>query len=165
MIAIFLLPNGGALQLIASAAFLWIFGTNVEDSMSRVRFIAFCALGGMAATGLALALDRDATVEPIAAAGAASAVLGGYIRLYPRAKVVSATLVPFAVTLVEVPAWGFVGAWFVIQAILAATGATDGGSAFLAQAVGFALGLLAIRAFAQRRKLQAPPPPAMAALS
>jgi membrane associated rhomboid family serine protease len=164
-IAIFLLPDGGTLQLIASALFLWIFGTNVEDSMSRPRYAAFCLLGGAAATGLALLLDRDATVEPIAAAGAAAAALGGYIRLYPRARVVSATIVPFAVSLVEVPAWGFVGAWFVIQAILAATLAAAGGGAFLAQAVGFAFGLLAIRAFAQRRKLQTPPPAAMAALS
>jgi len=164
-IAIFL-SDGGTLQLIASALFLWIFGTNVEDSMSRMRFAAFCLLGGSAATGLALLLDRDATVEPIAAAGAAAAVLGGYIRLYPHARIVSATIVPFAFTLIEVPAGGFVGAWFVIQAIFAATaGAADGAGAFLAQAAGFVFGLLAIRAFAQRRKLQAPPPPAMAALS
>jgi membrane associated rhomboid family serine protease len=165
-IAIFLAPDGGTLQLIASAIFLWIFGTSVEDSMSRVRFPVFCVLGGAAATGVALLLDRDATVAPIAAAGAAAAVLGGYIRLYPRARVVSATLVPFAVTLIEVPAWGFVGAWFVIQAVLAAVAPAgpDGAGAFLAQAVSFAFGVLAIRAFAQRRK-PAPSPPAMAALS
>jgi membrane associated rhomboid family serine protease len=166
VLASFFMPDGGILRLLASMLFLWIFGTNVEDSMSRMRFVVFCALGGATATGLALLLDPDATLEPIAAAGAVAAVLGGYIRLYPRARIVSATIVPFAVTLIEVPAWGFVGAWFVIQAIVAVTlGAAAGASAFIAQAVGFAFGLLAIHGFAQRRKLQAPPPPAIAALS
>jgi membrane associated rhomboid family serine protease len=165
VVAAFLLPHGGTLQLIASAICLWVFGTNVEDSMSRLRFIVLCALGGMAATGVALLLDRSATVEPIAASGATAAVIGSYIRLYPRARVLSATIVPFAVTLIEVPGWGYVGAWFVVQAIFAATlSATEGGSAFLAQAVGFAFGLLAIRAFAQRRK-PAPAPLSIAALS
>lgn len=161
LVVYFLQHDGGFLELLASALFLWIFGINVEDAMSRPRFVAFVALGGAAATGLLLLMDPDATVEPIAASGVAATAIGAYIRLYPRARIVSAAFVPFAVMLIEVPAWAFVGAWFVIQAVFAATGVgtpgTDDAAAFLAQAGAFAFGLLAIRAFAQRRKLQVPP--------
>jgi membrane associated rhomboid family serine protease len=165
----FFLQHGGILELLATVLFLWVFGISVEDAMSRLRFAAFAVLGSGAATGLLLLIDPGATVEPVAAASATAAVVGGYIRLYPRARVVSATLVPFTVTLIEVPAWGFVGAWFVIQATFAATAlgapATDGAVAFVAQAVAFAFGLLAIRAFAQRRKPTPLPASAIAARS
>jgi membrane associated rhomboid family serine protease len=90
--------------------------------------------------------------------------MGAYLRHYPRARILSATVVPFAFTLVAVPAWAWVATWFLLQGIFAAT-ALIGAAAFLAQAVAFAFGLLAIPAFAQRRKLQASPPSAMAALS
>lgn len=152
--------DGGLPWLLANAYFLAIFGPSVEDSMSRPRFLAFCLLGAAAALAVRLALDPDATVlAPVAASGAVAAAVAGYALLYRRARVVSMLLVPFAFTLFEVPAWILLALWLPLQALLA------GGAAFAAQCGGFAFGLLAIRAFAQRRKLQAPPPPAMAALS
>lgn len=157
-------PHDGILVLLATVLFLWVFGTNVEDAMSRPRFAVLCTLGGGAAAGTLLLTDPHAAVEPVAAAGVTAAATGAYIRHYPRARIVSATVVPFAFTLLEVPAWAWVATWLVLQAIFAATALTDGAAAFLAQAAAFAFGVLAIHAFAQRRKLQAPPP-AMAALS
>ncbi len=165
VVACLFLPHGGILVLLATVLFLWIFGTNVEDAMSRPRFAVLCALGGAAAAGTLLLTDPRAAVAPVAAAGVTATATGAYIRHYPRARIMSATLVPFAVTLVAVPAWAWVATWFALQAIFAATALLDGVAAFLAQAVAFGLGLLAIRAFAQRRKQQVPPPPAMAALS
>jgi membrane associated rhomboid family serine protease len=162
--ACLLVPHGGVLVLLATMLFLWIFGANVEDAMSRPRFAALCALGGGAAAGALLLTDPDAAVEPVAAAGVTAAVVGAYLRHYPRARIMSVAPVPFAVTLVAVPAWAWVATWFALQAIFAATALSDGAAALLAQAVAFAAGLLAIRALAQRRKLQAPPPPAIAAL-
>jgi membrane associated rhomboid family serine protease len=157
-------PNDGILVLLTTMLFLWIFGTNVEDAMSRPRFAVLCALGGGTATGTLLLTDPHAALEPVAAAGVTAAAMGAYIRHYPRARILSATVVPFAFTLVAVPAWAWVATWFLLQGIFAAT-ALIGAAAFLAQAVAFAFGLLAIPAFAQRRKLQASPPSAMAALS
>lgn len=159
-----LVRHDGILVLLATVLFLWIFGTNVEDAMSRPRFAVLCALGGAAAAGALRLTDPHAAVEPVAAAGVTAVTMGAYIRHYPRARIMSATLVPFAVTLIAVPAWAWVATWFVLQAIFAATGLADGAAAFLAQAVAFACGLLAIRAFAQRRKPQEPPP-AIAALT
>jgi membrane associated rhomboid family serine protease len=152
------LGYGETLELLADVLFLWIFGPTVEDSMSRVRFLAFCLLGGLIAAGLRLALDPDATVAAVAAGGAVAAVLGGYLAWYRRARVVSLVLVPLLFSLFEVPAWILLALWLPLQAALA------GWVALAAEAGGLVFGLLAMRAFAQRRKLHATPPSAVAAL-
>ena len=149
--------HGGILHLAGDVLFLWIFGINVEDSMSRVRFVAFYLLGGLCASGLLIALDPGSTAPAIGASGAIAAVVGGYVVLHPRARVVTVVFALFSSTLIEVPVWLLVGLWFVMQAAFAATSAAhpaggSGGVAYFGQVGGFAFGLLAIRAFAQRRK-------------
>jgi membrane associated rhomboid family serine protease len=160
--------HGGLFHLLGNMLFLWIFGTNVEDAMSRVRFLAFYVLGGLCAIGLQIAMSPGSTAPTIGASGAIAAVLGGYILLYPRARVVTVVFVILFFTLIELPAWVLLGVWFLEQAVFAATsvahpGGGGGGVAYFAHVGGFAFGLLAIRVFVQRRKLQAPP--AIAALS
>jgi membrane associated rhomboid family serine protease len=162
--------HGGLFHLLGNMLFLWIFGTNVEDAMSRVRFLAFYVLGGLCAIGLQIAMSPGSTAPTIGASGAIAAVLGGYILLYPRARVVTVVFAIFFFTLIELPAWVLLGVWFLEQAVFAATSVAHpagggGGVAYFAHIGGFAFGLLAIRAFAQRRKLQEPPPAAIAALS
>jgi len=151
--------HGGILHLLGNMLFLWIFGTNVEDSMSRPRYVAFYLLGGLTAVALQIALDPGSTVPTVGASGAIAAVLGGYIVLYPRARVVTVVFVILFFTLIELPAWALLGFWFAEQAVFAAAqvaqpaGETGGGGiAYAAHVGGFAFGLLAIRAFAQRRK-------------
>jgi membrane associated rhomboid family serine protease len=162
--------HGGLLHLLGNMLFLWIFGTNVEDAMSRVRFVAFYLLGGLIAIGLQIAIDPSSTVPTVGASGAIAAVLGGYIVLYPRARVVTVVFVILFFTLIELPAWVLLGFWFLEQAVFAATqvahpaGEAGGGVAYFAHIGGFVFGLLAIRAFAQRRK-QPPPPSAIPAWS
>lgn len=157
-----LLPAGSVLQLLVSALVLWICGTTVEDTMSRPRFLTLCLLAAGAAISLARALDADATATTVAATGAAATALGAYIRLYPRAHVMAVVPVPFASTLVALPMWALLGAWFALQAIFAATSLAgplaDGGAALLLAGAGaFVYGLLAIPLFAQRRKPYPPP--------
>ena len=82
--------HGGFLHIAGNMLFLWIFGNNVEDSMGRLRFAFFYLLGGIAALGLQTAIDPSSTVPTIGASGAIAAVLGGYLLLYPRARVVTA---------------------------------------------------------------------------
>jgi len=155
--------HGGLLHLLGNMLFLWIFGTNVEDAMSRIRYVAFYLLGGFAAFALQIAFDPGSTVPTVGASGAIAGVLGGYIVLYPRARVVTVVFVIFLFTLIELPAWVLLGFWFVEQALFAAaqvaqpTGGGGGGVAYAAHVGGFVFGLLAIRAFAQRRKRQSPP--------
>lgn len=155
--------HGGILHLLGNMLFLWIFGTNVEDAMSRVRFVAFYVLGGLTAIGLQIAFDPGSTVPTVGASGAIAAVLGGYIVLYPRARVVTVVFVILLFTLIELPAWLLLGFWFLEQAVFAAaevaqpTGGGGGGVAYAAHVGGFVFGVLAIRVFAQRRKRLPPP--------
>ena len=150
--------HGSVLHLAGNMVFLWIFGANVEDAMSRIRYVAFYLLGGLAAIGLQIAISPGSTVPTIGASGAIAAVLGGYILLYPRARVVTIVFLILLFTLIELPAWLLLGVWFAEQAAFAATsvahptGGAGGGVAYFAHVGGFAFGLLAIRVFAQRRK-------------
>lgn len=148
--------HGGLLHLLGNMLFLWIFGSTVEDSMARWRYVLFYLLGGLAAIGLQVAVDPGSTVPTIGASGAIAGVLGGYILLYPRARVVSVVFLILLFTLIELPAWLLLGIWFAEQALVGATTLGDvaggGGVAYFAHVGGFLFGLLAIRLFADRRK-------------
>jgi membrane associated rhomboid family serine protease len=153
--------HGGILHLLGNMLFLWIFGGNVEDAMSRWRYLLFYLLGGLAAIGLQTLIEPNSTVPTVGASGAIAAVLGGYILLYPRARVVTVVFLILLFTLIELPAWLLLGLWFAEQAIVGATSLGDvageaGGVAYFAHVGGFLFGLLAIKLFAQRRK-QVPP--------
>jgi membrane associated rhomboid family serine protease len=148
--------HAGLLHLGGNMLFLWIFGNNVEDSMGRVRFVLFYVLGGVAAIALQVALGPDEVVPTLGASGAVAGVLGGYILLYPRAKVVTLVFVILFFTILELPAVIFLGIWFAQQALFGALDLTNpagggGGVAYAAHVGGFAFGLLAIRLFARRR--------------
>jgi membrane associated rhomboid family serine protease len=148
------------LHIAGNMVFLWIFGNNVEDSMGPLRFLAFYLLGGIAALGLQVAIDPDSLVPTVGASGAIAAVLGGYIVLYPRARVLTLVLIIFFFGVIELPAVAMLGIWFVLQAVFGAAGLTDpahsSGVAYFAHVGGFAFGVLAIRLVATRRK-QVPP--------
>jgi membrane associated rhomboid family serine protease len=153
--------HGGLLHLGGNMLFLWIFGNNVEDSMGRLRFIVFYLLGGLAAMALQVAVGPDSTVPTLGASGAIAAVLGGYAVLFPRARVLTMIFIVFFFTLIEIPALFVLGFWFVQQVLFGAFDLSNptgggGGVAYFAHIGGFAFGLLAIRAFAQRAKA-APP--------
>jgi rhomboid family protein len=156
--------HASILQIAGNMLFLWIFGNNVEDSMGRVRFLAFYVVGGLAALALQVAVEPNSVTTTVGASGAIAAVLGGYIVLYPRARVLTLVLIILFFTVIELPAIVMVGLWFVLQAAFGAAGLTDptGGGvfAYFAHVGGFVFGLLAIRALATRRK---PVPPTAAA--
>jgi membrane associated rhomboid family serine protease len=151
--------HGGLLHLGGNMLFLWIFGNNVEDSMGPLKFIAFYLIGGLAATALQVAIDPDATVPTVGASGAIAGVLGGYLILFPRARVITLVFIVFFVTIIELPAIWILGFWFVEQLLfgyfdLGSQGG-EGGVAYFAHIGGFVFGLLAIRLFADQRKQRA----------
>lgn len=146
--------HGGFLHLAGNMLFLWVFGNNIEDSMGKVKFVAFYLLGGIAAVYAHAIFDTASAVPMIGASGAVSAVLGAYILLHPRAKVLTLIFLVFFVTLIEIPAMALLGIWFVLQllpAIGAPTDITGGdGVAYLAHVGGFLFGLATVYLFVRR---------------
>jgi membrane associated rhomboid family serine protease len=146
--------HGSLLHLGGNMLFLWIFGNNIEDSMSRVRFVAFYLLGGLAALGAQVLVDPESTVPTVGASGAIAAVLGGYALLYPRARVITLIFIVIIFTIVELPALLVLGLWILLQLFLGAgeltrpVGGDGGGVAYFAHIGGFVFGMLLIRLFA-----------------
>jgi membrane associated rhomboid family serine protease len=154
--------HASILHIGGNMLFLWIFGNNVEDSMGHVKFIFFYTLGGVAALALHTAIAPNSTAPTIGASGAIAAVLGGYILLYPRAKVLTLVFIILFFTVIELPATVMLGLWFAAQVVFGAVNLTNptgggGGVAYVAHVGGFVFGLLTIRLLATRRK-QVPPP-------
>ena len=155
--------HGSLLHLGGNMLFLWIFGNNVEDSMGHVKFVAFYLLGGLAAIAAQIVIEPNAAIPTIGASGAVAAVLGGYILLYPRARVVTLIFIIFFFTIIELPALLILGFWFVQQVAFGAYGVANptgggGGVAYFAHIGGFVFGALAIKLFASRHKDYSPPP-------
>jgi membrane associated rhomboid family serine protease len=142
--------HGGVVHLAGNLLFLWVFGNNVEDAVGRGRFVAFYVLGGLAALALQVLVDPGSRAPTIGASGAIAAVLGGYIVLYPKARVWT-LIVIFPV---PVPAMIVLGLWFLEQVAFAYFDLTDptggAGVAFFAHIGGFLFGLLTIRAWVRR---------------
>jgi membrane associated rhomboid family serine protease len=153
--------HGSILHIAGNMLFLWIFGNNVEDAMGPVKFVGFYLLGGIAALALQVVIDPGSTAPTIGASGAIAAVLGGYIVLYPRARVLTLVFIILFFTVIELPAWVMLGIWFAEQAVFGASNLTNptgggGGVAYFAHVGGFAFGLAAIRLLARRRKEMPP---------
>jgi membrane associated rhomboid family serine protease len=147
-----LFMHGGLLHIAGNMLFLWIFGNNIEDSMKKWKYVIFYLLGGLVANFAQVAVDPSSTSPGIGASGAIAAVLGGYALLYPRARVVTAVILIFFITLLELPALLVLGAWFALQLLDATVQSplSGGGVAYFAHIGGFLFGLLFIKLFADR---------------
>jgi membrane associated rhomboid family serine protease len=144
--------NGSFAAIFANTIALAIFGPNIEDATGRARFLAFYLLGGIVTIAAAVLLSPSSTVPTLAAGGATAAVLGGYLLLYPRARVLALVFVVFFGTIVELPALALAGAWLLAQLCFAATGLAnpvdgDWALAYAALIVSFVFGLALIRLF------------------
>jgi membrane associated rhomboid family serine protease len=141
--------HGSWMHLIGNMWFLWIFGNNVEDSMGHLRFVVFYLLCGLVAAMAHVLSEPGSTLPVVGASGAISAIMGAYLVLYPAARVRTLLVLVIFITFVDLPAWVYLGYWFLIQlasSSVQAVGAT-GGVAFMAHIGGFVAGLLLIFVF------------------
>jgi membrane associated rhomboid family serine protease len=140
--------HGGWAHLIGNMWFLWVFGDNVEEAMGSIRYLLFYFLVGTVGALAQCYAMPDSRFPMIGASGAIAGVLGGYAILYPRARIQTLVMIPFLWPVVAVPAWIFLGFWFVAQFML------PGGSgiAWMAHVGGFLAGLGAVRLLAYPRR-------------
>ncbi|MGO9188384.1 MAG: rhomboid family intramembrane serine protease [Streptosporangiaceae bacterium] len=138
--------HGGWDHILGNMLFLAIFGKNVEDAFGSLLYLGFYFAAMMMQTAMTLLFGaaQDALVPELGASGAIAAVLGAYFVLYPGSRI--RTWI-FPIFLVRIPAWIFLGVWFLYQLIEASFGlfsasANGGGVAFFAHVGGFVFGLL-----------------------
>ncbi len=145
--------HGGFLHLAGNMLYLWIFGNNIEDAMGHGRFIVFYLLCGLAAVFAQVLPDPQSSVPMVGASGAISGVLGSYMLLYPRARVLLGLPIGFLIIqLGRFPAIWVLASWFVMQLVmgsfaLAAGPTGKGGVAFGAHIGGFIAGLALVTIF------------------
>jgi membrane associated rhomboid family serine protease len=149
--------HASILHIGGNMLFLWIFGNNVEDAMGPVKYIGFYILGGIAALALQVAVGPNSLAPTLGASGAIAAVLGGYILLYPRARVLTLVFIILFFTVIELPALLVLGFWFIEQAVFGAANLTNptgggGGVAYFAHVGGFVFGLATVKLLATRRR-------------
>ncbi len=144
-------------HLLGNMLFLWIFGDNVEDAVGHLRYVAFYLVGGVAAAVTQMAIDPSSKVPMVGASGAISAVMAGYLMLYPRSPITVLNPIPllwfFFGFFIELPAW-FVtleffamNLWSANQSALASAHHGTGGVAFFAHIGGFVAGFVLVRVF------------------
>jgi rhomboid family protein len=142
--------HGGWLHLIANMWTLFIFGDNVEDRLGHFRFLLFYLASGIAGSLLHAFLSPNSWVPVVGASGAIAGVMGAYFLLFRHSMVL--VFIPFFLLapIVEVPAYVFLGVWFVLQffsgtySILGPRVAQGGGVAFWAHVGGFVAGFCLI---------------------
>lgn len=146
--------HGGWFHIVSNMWILIVFGDNVEDRMGGARYLIFYLLSGACAALLQAFVYPASAVPMIGASGAIAGVLGAYLILFPRARIVSLVPIFFIFTLVEIPALIFLGFWFISQLFsgwLALAGADMSGVAWWAHIGGFMFGLVMVRLFVSRR--------------
>ena len=135
--------HGGWLHIIGNMWFLWIFGDNLEDRMGPVRYLLFYFACGILAAGTQVLATPDSLAPMVGASGAIAGVLGGYILLYPTARVRCLWVLIVFVTTVRIPAFFLLGFWFLSQFLTPA----ESGVAWQAHVGGFLAGLALVKLF------------------
>jgi membrane associated rhomboid family serine protease len=148
--------HGSWSHVVGNALFLWVFGNNIEDSMGRLRFIAFYLVCGLAAAAAQVAIDPASPVPMVGASGAISGVMGAYLVLYPRVRVNMLFIFVIYFHVFALPAWLVLLYWFGIQLFMALPqlsgmqGASSG-VAVMAHLGGFIAGALLVKLFENQK--------------
>lgn len=137
--------HGGWMHIIGNMWVLWIFGDNIEDKVGHFYYLLFYLLSGFAAAVTQVLLSPQSTAPIIGASGAIAGVMGAYFFLYPKARVLTQV---FFIAVWWLPAWVFLGGWFLLQFLSGASASAavgsqgqGGGIAFWAHVGGFVAGI------------------------
>lgn len=149
--------HGSFMHILGNMLFLWIFADNIEDRLGHIRFLVFYILCGIAGALLHAVTAPNSTVPMIGASGAISGVLGAYIYLYPKARVLALVPLGFFLRVTYLPSVIFLGLWFLFQFLygISSLGARGGGVAYFAHIGGFVVGLLFALPFKKRKRKNA----------
>jgi len=133
--------HAGFLHILGNMLFLWIFGDNLEEDFGHVGFLLFYLASGVGAGLIHWMAAPGSLVPTVGASGAIAGVMGGYLLMYPRAKVDILFIIVIIFKIVPVPAWLMLGIWFALQLFNGAASDPDlGGVAYWAHAGGFIVG-------------------------
>jgi membrane associated rhomboid family serine protease len=139
--------HGGWLHIIGNMWFLWIFGDNVEDRYGHFGFLMFYLASGIIAALSQYLISTSSVIPVIGASGAVAGVLGSYLILFPKSRVLTLVFIFIFITVIDIPAPIMLGLWFALQ-ILSGVATIDGGIsignlvAYWAHVAGFIFGLI-----------------------
>jgi len=158
--------HAGWLHIGGNMLFLWVFGNNVEDKLRPLRYLLFYLTAGLVATAVQTILVHSgagAVIPNLGASGAIAGVLGAYLVMFPRRRVLTIVFF-FFITWVYLPAYVLLAAWFALQAFsgvasLSSRVQSGGGVAFWAHIGGFAFGCAMALLFFPKERFRARPPP------
>ena len=147
--------HGGWLHLIGNMWFLWVFGSHIEDAMGAGRFLIFYVISGIASAAVQVGTNLGSPVPTIGASGAIAGVMGAFLILYPRVRVVSLVFLFIFITTYDIPAAFILLYWFGLQ-LLSGLGSLSSvseaqGIAWFAHVGGFLAGILLVRLFTGNR--------------
>jgi membrane associated rhomboid family serine protease len=135
--------HAGLMHLAGNMLFLWIFGDNLEDKMGHIQFLIFYLVSGIGADIAQFAVDPYSPIPVVGASGAIAGVMGGYLLLFPKAKVDIFIFLIIFIRILPIPAWIMLGLWFGLQLFNGiAADASAGGVAYWAHAGGFIVGFV-----------------------
>lgn len=134
--------HGGWMHLAGNMLFLWIFGDNMEDEMGHFPFLVFYLVCGIGASMAHVVSDPFSTIPLVGASGAIAGIMGGYLLMFPRARVDVLIILVVIFKILPIPAWLMLAVWFGLQLFsgIGDTGSGDG-VAYWAHAGGFVIGL------------------------
>ncbi len=135
--------HAGFMHLAGNMLFLYIFGDNMEDEMGHLPFLAFYIVSGIGADLAQFALDPQSQIPTVGASGAIAGVMGGYLLLFPKAKVDIFIFLVIIIRIIPIPSFVMLGLWFALQVFNGVTlDPTGGGVAYWAHAGGFVVGFI-----------------------
>jgi membrane associated rhomboid family serine protease len=150
--------HGNLLHIASNMLYLWIFGNNVEDVLGHFKFLMFYFTCGFFAAMTQILSNPQSTIPMVGASGAIAGVMGAYLILFPRAKILTLVPIFFFFTFFELPAIVIIGYWALIQFVnaswLEGGEMRGGGVAYYAHIGGFATGLVWIIASGFRKRVK-----------
>jgi membrane associated rhomboid family serine protease len=138
--------HGGWLHILGNMWFLYLFGSRVEDQMGHIRFLVFYFFAGIAANLIYFLVDVHSTIPEFGASGAIAGIMGAYIVMFPRARILTLIPIFFFPFFVELSAFFYIGYWFILQLFSGTLSLTfhdaQGGIAWWAHIGGFIVGIV-----------------------